>query len=72
MANLFSRWFGAQRRERALRKYAIDDDLWQRTLDAYPCFGHLNGDDLGRLRETASLFIAQKQFSTAHDLELTD
>jgi Mlc titration factor MtfA (ptsG expression regulator) len=24
------------------------------------------------LRETASLFIAQKQFSTAHDLELTD
>lgn len=60
MANLFTRWFGAQRRERALRKYAIDDALWQRTLDAYPCFGHLNALDLARLRESASLFIAQR------------
>ncbi|SAK69972.1 membrane protein [Caballeronia catudaia] len=72
MANLFSRWLGAQRRERALRKYAIDDALWRRTLDAYPCFSHLGVEDLRRLRETASLFIARKEFSTAHDLELTD
>ena len=72
MANLFSRWLGAQRRERALRKYAIDDALWQNTLDAHPCFGHLGTEDLRRLRDIASLFIAQKEFSTAHDLELTD
>lgn len=72
MPNLFSRWFGAQRRERALRKYAIDDALWQRTLDALPFFGHLAPADLVRLRECASLFIAQKEFSTAHELELTD
>ncbi|SAK71773.1 membrane protein [Caballeronia arationis] len=72
MPNLFSRWFGAQRRERALRKYAIDDALWRRTLDALPFFGHLDAADRARLRESASLFIAQKEFSTAHELELTD
>ncbi len=72
MTNLFSRFFGAQRRERVLRKYAIDDALWSSTLDALPFFGHLNADDLQRLRETASIFISQKKFSTAHDLELTD
>ncbi len=72
MANLFSRWIGAQRRERALRKYAIDDALWRDTLDAFPFFDHLSAEDLQRLRETASLFISQKEFSTAHDLELTD
>lgn len=62
MTNPFTRWFGAQRRERTLRKYAIDESLWRRTLDAYPCFGHLNPADLERLRETASLFIAQRNF----------
>lgn len=72
MPNPFSRWFGAQRRERALRKYAIDDALWQSTLDALPFFGHLAPADLTRLREDASLFIAQKEFSTAHELQLTD
>ncbi|MDR5854688.1 zinc-dependent peptidase [Caballeronia sp. LZ062] len=72
MPNLFTRWFGAQRRERALRKYAIDDALWQRTLDAFPFFGHLSTPDRERLRELTSLFIAQKSFSTAHELELTD
>ncbi|MDR5732140.1 zinc-dependent peptidase [Caballeronia sp. LZ025] len=72
MANLFTRWLGAQRRERALRKHAIDDALWQRTLDAFPFYRHLNAADRERLRETTSLFIAQKEFSTAHGLELTD
>ena len=37
-----------------------------------PFFGHLDAPDLTRLREDASLFIAQKEFSTAHELELTD
>jgi Mlc titration factor MtfA (ptsG expression regulator) len=42
------------------------------TLDTLPFFGHLDAADLARLRENASLFIAQKQFSTAHELQLTD
>jgi Mlc titration factor MtfA (ptsG expression regulator) len=55
-----------------LRKYAIDDALWQTTLDRLPFFGHLDDADRARLRESATLFIAEKEFSTAHDLPLTD
>ncbi|MFL9871706.1 M90 family metallopeptidase [Paraburkholderia megapolitana] len=65
-------WFDSRRRDRALRRYAISDALWQQTLDGLPFLAHLDTADLVRLRELTSLFIAQKQFSTAHDLELTD
>jgi Mlc titration factor MtfA (ptsG expression regulator) len=67
-----SRWFDARRRDKALRAFAIDDTLWQATLDGLPFLAHLDAADLARLRELTSLFIAQKEFSTAHDLELTD
>ncbi|KQR74476.1 hypothetical protein ASG35_17000 [Burkholderia sp. Leaf177] len=72
MANFLTRLIGGNRRERALRKYAIDDTLWQATLDGLPFFGHLDAGDLARLRENTTLFIAEKAFSTAHDLPLTD
>ncbi|MGV7244786.1 M90 family metallopeptidase [Caballeronia sp. M23-90] len=72
MANFLTRLIGGNRRERALRKYAIDDALWQTTLDRLPFFGHLSAGDLERLRENTTLFIAEKEFSTAHDLPLTD
>jgi MtfA peptidase len=72
MPNPLSRWISTYRRERALRKYAIDDTLWQATLAQLPFVTHLSPADLARLRENASLFIAQKEFSTAHGLELTD
>ncbi|WP_430227929.1 zinc-dependent peptidase [Paraburkholderia tropica] len=72
MLSKLSSWFGARRREKALRTYAIDDVLWQATLEGLPFLGHLDAADLIRLRELTSLFLAQKEFSTAHDLELTD
>jgi MtfA peptidase len=72
MLNKLSRWLNNRRRARALREHAINDDLWQATLDGLPFLAHLNAADLVRLREMASLFIAQKEFSTAHGLELTD
>ncbi|WP_027797260.1 M90 family metallopeptidase [Paraburkholderia acidipaludis] len=72
MLSKLSQWFGARRREKALRTHAIDDALWQATLDGLPFLTHLDAADLVRLRELTSLFIAQKEFSTAHDLELTD
>ena len=65
-------WFGSRRRERALREHAIDDALWQATLEGLPFLGYLDAADLVRLREMTSLFIARKQFSTAHELALTD
>ncbi|PMS17922.1 hypothetical protein C0Z18_19000 [Trinickia dabaoshanensis] len=72
MLSKLTRWFGTRRRERALREHAIDDALWQATLAGLPFLGYLDAADLVRLREMTSLFIAQKQFSTAHELELTD
>ncbi|SOE65202.1 hypothetical protein SAMN05414139_02635 [Burkholderia sp. D7] len=72
MANFLTRLISGNRRERALRKHAIDDTLWQTTLDRLPFFGHLDDDGRARLRECTTLFIAEKEFSTAHDLTLTD
>jgi Mlc titration factor MtfA (ptsG expression regulator) len=72
MANFLTRLIGGKRREQTLRKYAIDDALWRDTLDRLPFFSHLAADDVARLREMTSLFIAEKEFSTAHDLPLTD
>ena len=79
MANFIARMFGSStglfannRRERALRKHAIDDTLWHATLAALPFFGHLDQDEHARLREMTSLFISEKSFSTAHELPLTD
>jgi Mlc titration factor MtfA (ptsG expression regulator) len=72
MANFLTRLISGNRRERALRKHAIDDALWQNTLGRLPFFGHLNDAERIRLRECTTLFIAEKEFSTAHDLPLTD
>jgi Mlc titration factor MtfA (ptsG expression regulator) len=72
MFSKLTRWLDTRRRDRALRTYAIDDVLWQATLDGLPFLSHLAPADLQRLREMTSLFIAQKEFSTAHDLELTE
>ncbi len=72
---MFSRltnWLETRRRERALRTHAISDALWQDTLDRLPFLAYLDAPDLLRLRELTSLFIAQKEFSPAHELELTD
>src|SRR6202453_1876930 len=72
MLSKLTHWFDARRRERALRNHPIDDALWQATLAGLPFLNHLEAADLVRLRELSSLFIAQKEFSTAHELELTD
>ncbi|TDN70305.1 M90 family metallopeptidase [Paraburkholderia sp. BL10I2N1] len=72
MLSKLTHWLDARRRDRALRSHAIPDALWQSTLDGLPFLAYLDAGNLARLRELASLFIAQKEFSTAHDLELTD
>jgi MtfA peptidase len=72
MLTSFSRWLGSRKRERALRAHAIGDALWEQTLAGLPFLDWLSTADLIRLREMSSLFLAQKQFSTAHELQLTD
>src|SRR5579863_10047433 len=72
MLSKLTHWFDARRRERALRNHPIDEPLWQATLAGLPFLAYLEAADLARLRQLTSLFIAQKEFSTAHELELTD
>lgn len=72
MLGKLSGWLGQLRRERARRKFAISDSLWHHTCARLPFLGYLNNDDRSRLRDMVSLFLAQKEFTTAHALELTD
>lgn len=59
-------------RQRQLKRYAIADALWQRTIETLPFLRRLDTASLEALREMATLFIAEKEFTTAHDMPLTD
>lgn len=72
MFGKLSSFLRARSRERKLAQYAIPDELWTRTVAALPFVQRYDADDLHALRELATLFIANKEYSTAHDLELTD
>jgi MtfA peptidase len=50
---------------------AIPDDLWNASLAALPCTAGLTAEDAARLRDLASRLLAEKEMSTAGDLELT-
>ncbi len=72
---MLRRWLDAwqqRRTQRVLTQRAIPDDLWLDTLRAYPFLTRRPLPDLLRLRELATLFLAQKEFSTAEGLDLTD
>jgi Mlc titration factor MtfA (ptsG expression regulator) len=50
---------------------AIPDDLWSAVSATVPWMARLSPDDAGRLRELASRLLADKEMSTAGDLDLT-
>lgn len=50
----------------------IPEALWQRTLASTPFLAALNTSEQGRLRTLAERFLAEKEFSTAGGLVLTD
>lgn len=72
MLGRLSRFLHARTRARKLARYAIPDPLWHRTVASLPFLRRYDSDDLATLRELATLFIADKEYSTAHDLPLTD
>lgn len=63
------RW-QAQREERAVRRRAIPDDLWKRTLVRYPFLRRADAAQAAELRRLASLFLDTKEFSTVGGLRL--
>jgi len=60
-------WLTDWRRKRVLQKHAIDDRLWRSATHGLTFL-----PDSAKLRELALLFLAEKQFAGAHDLEVTD
>jgi MtfA peptidase len=58
--------------DRACRRHAIPESLWQLTLARYPFLRWRSAEQLDRLRRLATLFLARKEFSGAHGLVVTD
>jgi Mlc titration factor MtfA (ptsG expression regulator) len=61
-----------RREEAALRRRAIPDDLWKRTLVRFPFLQHKSDPGAGELRRLTSLFLDDKEFTTTGGLKLTD
>ncbi|MES2912181.1 MAG: M90 family metallopeptidase [Pseudomonadota bacterium] len=51
---------------------AIPDALWESALQAYPFLAELKPQDQTRLHQLSSQFLAHKEFTGAHGLEVTD
>jgi MtfA peptidase len=60
----------AWRRHRLMNRHAIDDDLWRHVLHDSPLFDRLSVEEQTRLRELTVLFLADKRFFGAHDLDV--
>lgn len=64
--------FGRWRRERILKKHAIDDDLWEQALGRYRFLQGLTADEIARLRDRVVLFLHDKRIHGAGELQLDD
>lgn len=65
-------WLSRWRESRALRKQRIPEPLWQSAVLALPLLQGLTRQELGRLRELASLFWRHKTINGAGGLVVTD
>ena len=65
-------WLKRWRTARTLERRSIPDALWQLTLARFPFLAARPADDVAALREMATLFLAEKEFTGAHGLEVDD
>ena len=65
-------WLRSLLRFPGTRPTVIPDGLWQQTLEHYPFLVARLDGDTSTLRALAARFLAQKQFSGAHGLLVTD
>lgn len=65
-------WLRRWRESRTLRRRAIPDPLWQLTLARFPFLGWRSAADIARLREMATLFLADKEFTGTQGLQVDD
>ena len=69
---MLGRWWRTRRAARLLTERAIPDALWGATLSHYPFLGRRSDADLKTLRDLATLFLAEKEFTGANGIEVTD
>jgi MtfA peptidase len=55
-----------------VRRRPIPDDLWHLTLQRYPFAAIRTEDELVRLRRLSTLFLNEKEFSGAGDMQVSD
>ncbi|MEO8924230.1 MAG: M90 family metallopeptidase [Caldimonas sp.] len=67
-----SRWWRNWRRKRTLERRPIPDALWRLTLARFPFLAARDPADLDAMREMATLFLAEKEFSGTRGLEVSD
>jgi MtfA peptidase len=67
MFSLVSTW----RRNRILSKTSIDAKLWRQLVTSASYLRGLSDAEIKRLNEDVRLFLHDKEFSTAHELEVT-
>lgn len=60
------------REQRAARRHAIPDALWQLTLLRYPFLARRSEVDLAELRRLCSLFLSAKEFHGVAGFEVSD
>ena len=65
-------WLKRWRTARTLERRAIPDALWRLTLARFPFLGARSDEDIAQLREMSTLFLAAKEFTGAHGLEVDD
>ncbi|MBI5717433.1 MAG: zinc-dependent peptidase [Burkholderiales bacterium] len=71
LSSLWRSW-QRSREAAALRRRAIPDDLWKRTLVRFPFLRWRSPEEQLELRRLTSLFLDRKEFSAAGGLRLTD
>jgi Mlc titration factor MtfA (ptsG expression regulator) len=69
--SLWQTWL-RRRDDAAVRRRAIPDDLWKRTLVRYPFLRWRSPEAQRELRRLTSLFLDRKEFTAAGGLRLTD
>ena len=67
-----SGWLQRWRRNRTLERRPIPDALWELTLARFPFLALRSLADLAALREMATLFLAEKEFTGARGLVVSD
>ncbi len=60
------------RRDRVLEQHPIRDRLWRRVIEDRPLFDGLSPSELTRLKDLATLFLAQKTVQGAAGQEIDD